>query len=341
MIACLRPVFALRWGLLPSICNCTHFMSVYTLLEFHELEIFLCHYDLGTLIEYQGIGEGIENTNYFVTTTRGHYVLTLFETLSFEDLPYYLDLMAFLSEHGIPSAHPLPDREGHYLRTLKNKPAALLQRLAGKSVTEPNRSQCRAIGEALGHLHTEGRAFTGRREHTRGPHWRKSMAEQLVPHMNAEDADLLRDELSFLAPYGRSAYPRGVIHADLFRDNALFVNDRLTGIIDFYYACNGVLLYDLAVTVNDWCSYPDASLEAEKVLAILSAYHAQRPLLECEHAVWPTMLRVAALRFWLSRLKDQLFPRPGTLTQIKDPDEFKRILIKHRENPAALYDLWV
>jgi len=317
-------------------------MSVYTTVVPAELEGFLRAYDLGTLVEYRGIHEGIENTNYFVTTTHGQYVLTLFESIGFEDLPYYLELMAFLSEHGVQSPHPLADRQGSYLRTFKAKPAALVQRLRGTAVTTPTIQQCRAIGAALGHLHVEGQAFTGRREHTRGPQWRQAMAERLLPQLSAEDAALLREEVNFqIHHYARAGLPWGVIHADLFRDNALFSGNELTGIIDFYYACNGVLLYDLAVTVNDWCIRPDGSLETSKVLAILSGYHEQRPLQESEHAVWPMLLRVAALRFWLSRLQDQFFPRAGELTQIKDPSQFKRILREHVKNYAVLGALWV
>ena len=315
-------------------------MSVYTTVELQQLEAFLLAYDLGALIGYQGISDGVENTNYFVTTTGGRYVLTLFESIGFDDLPYYLDLMAFLAEHGVPSAHPLPDRQGAYLHILKSKPAALVQRLPGASVTDPNLQQCRAIGEALGHLHVKGLTFAGQRDHTRGPHWRSQTAEQLLPFLNAEDAALLQAEVKFQAQFTRSGLPWGVIHADLFRDNALFSGDRLTGIIDFYYACNSVLLYDLAVTVNDWC-FLDNMLDAENTLAILSAYHANRPLQANEHTNWPAMLRVAALRFWLSRLQDQFFPRSGALTQIKDPNEFKRILRAHVDHYQELGELWV
>lgn len=315
-------------------------MSVYTWVESHELEAFLQDYPVGTLVEYQGISEGIENTNYFVTTTGGRYVLTLFESIGFDDLPYYLDLMAFLAERDVPSAHPIGDCRGHYLRTFKNKPTALVQRLPGTSTISPNLQQCQAIGAALGHLHTHGQDFAGRREHTRGPHWRRQIAERLVSYVENDDAVLLRHEIMFQGQFSRAGLPWGVIHADLFRDNALFIGDTLTGIIDFYYACNSVLLYDVAVTVNDWC-FVEGELDAEKTIALLTAYHTHRPLLTCEHTVWPAMLRVAALRFWLSRLQDQLFPRPGELTQIKDPNEFKRILIAHVDRYATLHDLWI
>jgi len=316
-------------------------MSVYTKVEPHELEGLLCEYELGTLVDYQGISAGIENSNFFVTTTVGRYVLTIFESIGFADLPYYLELMAFLAERDVPSAHPLADRNGSYWRTFKNKPTALVQRLEGVSVEHPNLNQCRAVGANLGKLHVVGQDFSLRREHTRGPDWRQTIGERLLTRMSGDDAALLREELRFQTHYSRTGYPAGVIHADLFRDNALFCGDQLTGIIDFYYACHGVLLYDLAVTVNDWCTRADGSLEWDKAQALLTAYHQQRPLQTDEHAVWPTMLRVAALRFWLSRLHDQFFPKPGELTQIKNPDEFKRVLREHVENYPALHKLWV
>ncbi len=310
-------------------------MSVYTRVEAWELETLLLEYQVGSLVDYRGISEGIENTNYFVTTTGGDFVLTLFESIGYEDLPYYLDLMAFLAEHGVPSAHPLPDRDGHYLRTFKNRPTALVRRLRGRGVPSPSLAQCRAIGEALGHLHVEGRAFAGHRDNARGPRWWQVTARRLLPLLAPSPARLLRQELAFQNRYRDSDPPRGVIHADLFHDNALFEGDTLTGIIDFYYACNDALLFDVAVTVNDWCGRADGSLEAEKAAALLAAYHEWRPLLSSERALWPVMLRAGCLRFWLSRLQDQLFPRPGELTQIKDPEVFERALRQrvdaHRE----------
>ncbi len=317
-------------------------MSVYTWIDPQELETFLLNYNVGNLLDYQGISVGVENSNYFVTTSVDRYVLTLFESIGFDDLPYYLDLMAFLSEHKVPSAHPLADREGNYLRRFKDKPAALVQRLSGTSIEQPNILQCQAIGAAMGRLHRVGQAFSGRREHTRGPRWRRATGQRLLAHLDGEDAELLRAELHFQEQYGRTGLPWGVIHGDLFRDNALFVGDELTGIIDFYYACNNVLLYDLAVTVNDWCFRADGLLERE-VLALLTAYHEQRPLQDNEHKQWPQMLRVAALRFWLSRLQDKLFPRPSEseMILVKDPDECKHILVSHVAHNQQLFELWV
>jgi homoserine kinase type II len=301
-------------------------MSVYTTVERTELEAFLRHYHLGELVEFEGISAGIENTNYFVTTTHGQYVLTLFEALSAEELPWFLDLMAHLAEHEVPSAHPMPDEQGQYLRRLNGKPAALVQRLAGRSVEQPNLRQCAELGQALGHLHVAGQSFPGRRENKRGPHWWQETARLVLPKLTPEEARLLQAELDFQRQHRHDALPQGVIHADLFRDNALFVADHLTGIIDFYYACNDVLLYDVAVTVNDWCTRPDGSLDRERLVPFLAAYRKERAFTVAEGPAWPVMLRAAALRFWLSRLKDLHFPREGELTHTKDPTAFRHIL---------------
>ena len=317
-------------------------MSVYTTVVPAELEGFLHAYDLGTLVEYRGIHEGIEVPIISSPPRMANTCLRCLNPSVSRICRTIWSWWLFYPNTVCRAPHPLADRQGSYLRAFKAKPAALVQRLRGTAVTTPNIQPCRAIGAALGHLHVEGQAFTGRRDHTRGPQWRQTMAERLLPRLSAEDAVLLREEVNFqIHHYARAGLPWGVIHADLFRDNALFSGDELTGIIDFYYACNGVLLYDLAVTVNDWCIRPDSSLETAKVLAILSAYHEQRPLQESEHAVWPMLLRVAALRFWLSRLQDQFFPRAGELTQIKDPSQFRRILREHVKNYAVLDALWV
>ncbi len=314
-------------------------MSVYTTIEQDELEAFLLNYNIGQLIGYNGISDGIENTNYFVTTTQGQYVLTLFEELSTNELPYFLDLMAFLAEHEVPSAHPIEDKNGDFLRTLKSKPAALVIRLKGKGIKEVNPEQCKALGMNLGKLHAVSHQFSEHRDNPRGPHWWHDMSIKLDNHLSADEHDLLHSEMSFQTRHRRDKLPIGVIHADLFRDNALFEGDNLTGIIDFYYACNDVQLYDLAITVNDWCSNHDGSLNTLRVSAMLESYMNKRPLLSEEVQAWPMMLRAAALRFWLSRLHDKHFPKEGEMTHIKDPDVFKDILldrIKHSDKYQQL-----
>jgi homoserine kinase type II len=306
-------------------------MSVYTVVERDELETFLRNYTLGDLVDYQGISAGIENTNYFVTTSDKPLVLTLFENHSADELGYFLDLMAFLAEHEVPSAHPIADNEGHYLRELNGKPAALVMRLSGSNVEQPNTAQCTALGQALGKLHVAGQSFSGKRENDRGPHWWHTTRDAVFEKLPTDERSLLDEELTFQRGHRFDNLPRGVIHADLFRDNALFEGDSLTGLIDFYYACNDVLLYDVAVTLNDWCSRDDGSLDPTKSRAMLDAYKQIRPFESEEVDAWPVMLRAGALRFWLSRLQDHHFPREGELTHIKDPAVFRNILVARKQ----------
>ncbi|MEW6692830.1 MAG: homoserine kinase [Pseudomonadota bacterium] len=311
-------------------------MSVYTRVDRPALETFLDDFDAGTLVEYSGISAGIENTNYFVTTTNGRFVLTLFEQLSRDELPFFLGLMAHLAEHGVPTAHPQADRHGRYLGELCGKPAALVQRLTGGSVEHPDTAQCAAIGAALAHLHLAGQSFPLERANPRGPHWWREAVARVHDRLGPDEAERLDDEIAFQFAHRHDALPRGVIHADLFRDNALFEGERLTGIIDLYYACTDALLYDVAVTVNDWCVNDARELDPGRTRALLEAYAGVRPFTPAEHASWPAMLRAAALRFWLSRLVDLHFPREGELTHTKDPDAFGRLLAAHVRGTPSL-----
>lgn len=312
-------------------------MSVYTEVGRDDLVVFLGEYAVGDLVSYEGISDGIENTNYFVTTTQGEFVLTLFEQHDFSELTYFLDVMTFFYKHGIPSAHPASDKDGHYLKQLSGKPAALVVRLAGRGVnTEATLAQCAEIGHILGEMHLVGNDFTSRRATERGPDWRQQTAETLLTHLDANVADMLRDELNFQSAYTTLDLPWGVTHSDLFRDNALFDGDELTGIIDFYYASDEYLLYDLAVAVNDWCVDENGLPDQQRYQALMQQYLKKRTLTEAEQANWNLVLRAAALRFWLSRLQDQIFPREGELTQIKNPDAFLKILSFHREHPLTL-----
>lgn len=308
-------------------------MSVYTVVERDELEAFLRNYSLGDLSDYQGISAGIENTNYFVTTSEKKLVLTLFENHTADELGYFLDLMAFLAEHEVPSAHPIADNNGHYLRELNGKPAALVMRLSGGGVDHPSTVQCAALGHALAKLHVAGQSFSGQRDNDRGPHWWHATRDAVIEKLDTDEREMLDAELAFQREHRFDTLPRGVIHADLFRDNALFEGNELTGIIDFYYACNDVLLYDVAVTLNDWCSNGDGSLDMEKSHAMLDAYKHVRGFTAEEIEAWPVMLRAGALRFWLSRLQDLHFPREGELTHIKDPNVFRNILLARKEQP--------
>lgn len=315
-------------------------MSVYTSVSLEQLGVWLQDFHLGQLLELKGIASGVTNTNYFVTTERGRYVLTLFERNSTDELPYFLDLMAHLADHGIPCPHPVANAAGHYLGELNGKPAALVSCLRGASVAAPSAEHCAAMGRVLARMHLAGQSFEQHAENARGPHWWRVTTEAVMPFLNAEDQAMLQDELAHQSAFKSCELPRGVIHGDMFRDNVLFDGVELTGLIDFYYACDDVLAYDLAITVNDWCVNPDGSLDQARLAAMLAAYHAQRPLTAAEREAWPTLLRAAALRFWLSRLYDLHHPRVGEITHAHDPGHFRRILaerITQRVTPQAVW----
>jgi len=304
-------------------------MSVFTLPTEEALARWLDHYSIGRLTGFEGIAGGVQNSNFFVTTTLGRYVLTLFEDISRAELPYYLHLMAHLARHGLPVPAPIANRDNEYLGTLAGKPAVLVSRLPGTSVARPSEGHCARIGAMLAGLHLAGRSYGRRQPNQRGAYWRTRVAALLRPCLPSDDAALLDAELRFQesANADFSHLPAGAIHGDLFRDNVLWVEDGfIGGVIDFYFAGHDALLFDVAVTVNDWCCLPGGMLDSVCALALLIAYHSSRPFTDTERSVWPTMLRAAALRFWLSRLADRTLPRTGELVLVKDPDEYRNIL---------------
>lgn len=320
-------------------------MSVYTLVSASELRHFLRQYDVGELVSHKGISAGIENTNYFVDTTQDRYILTLFEHHTAEELVYFLDLMAALADASVPTAKPIKQKQGNILSTLNAKPAALVTRLTGSSLDKQVTSfaQCAAIGDALAKMHLAGRDFPHQRQPDRGADWRQKMGETLLANkaLGLDDRQLLKQELNYQANIDFDQLPSGVIHADLFRDNAMFDGDTLTGIIDLYYACNDIFLFDMAVVVNDWCCYSEGGIDGKKLSIFLNAYHQVRPLEQSEHDYWFATLKAAALRFWLSRLHDQFTPREGELTQVKDPDEFKAKLQSLIASQDMIESYWV
>lgn len=303
-------------------------MAVFTRVSEADITAWLSHYSLGSLLELQGIPAGIENTNYFVTTSNGRFVLTLFEKLTADDLPFYLNLMSHLARHGIPCPAPVSDHKNRFLGELNGKPACIVSRLSGKSVLQPTATQCAAVGAMLGQMHSAGQSFGDQMLNPRGSAWRAEAAQQVMKFLSAQDAALLQSEVALHAK-PLTGIPRGVIHADLFRDNVLMEGDRVGGLIDFYFACTGNLLYDVAITVNDWCMNAEGRLDVERTRALLNAYHAARPFTAHEAEAWLRVLRVAALRFWISRLYDLHRPRDGEMVHAHDPDQFKRILQNH------------
>jgi len=305
-------------------------LSVYTNVSEAELTAWLSNYSVGRLVACEPIKAGIENSNYFVTTTQGRYVLTLFERLPAEELPFYLDLMAHLARHGIPCPAPIANLADRYLQDLKGKPATLVTRLPGTSIERAaSAAECAELGMLLGRMHLAGRSFAGYLENPRGAKWWRVAAREVRPFLEKSETDFLEKEILFQSQHRFPDLPRGPVHADLFRDNALSEGGRISGVIDFYFAGVDCLLYDVAVCANDWCLADlaaDPALDAERSRELLAAYHAVRPLKPLEREAWPVMLRAAALRFWLSRLHDFHLPRPGTLVHAHDPEHFRRIL---------------
>ncbi|MBL8385324.1 MAG: homoserine kinase [Burkholderiales bacterium] len=313
-------------------------MAVFTPVSQDELAPWLAGYDLGAAVRLEGIASGIENSNFFLTTTRGTYVLTIFEKLTADELPFYLDLTAHLADGGIPCPAPLADRAGRHFSLLKDKPAAIVRRLPGRSHMAPTGAERAAVGAMLARMHLAGAGFAACQDNPRGPHWWSVTAPRVRPYLDTGRAAMLDSELSYQATHRHDRLPRGPIHADLFRDNVLFDGPRIGGFIDFYFAGCDCLLFDVAVCVNDWCIARDGPLAGtlvdDEVGEFLAAYHAVRPFTDAERLAWDTMLRAGALRFWLSRLFDFHLPRPGELVHPHDPSHFERILRLRRDRPA-------
>ena len=310
-------------------------MAVYTEVGFAEADSLCQRLGLGALTDLQGIRSGIENTNYYATTTKGQWVLTLFERLPPEQLPYYLQLMQHLAAAGIPVPAPQADASGHLVHPVAGKPGAVVTRLPGSHRLLPDADHCAQVGQMLARMHIAGAAFALHQPHHRGLAWWAETVPVVLPHLPADAATLLRDELAFqqhfAASPGGQALPRGPIHADLFRDNVMFDDtagpDRLCGFFDFYFAGDDTLLFDVAVCLNDWCT--DAAtgvLDEARAAAFAAAYESERPLSGAEHRALPALLRAAALRFWISRLWDWHLPRSAALLTPKDPTHFERVL---------------
>ncbi len=314
-------------------------MAVFTEVSPTEASDLLRRLQLGTLTDLRGIEGGIENTNYFATTDQGEYVLTLFERLSAAQLPFYLHLMKHLAHAGIPVPDPQADQDGDILHTVAGKPAAVVNKLRGKSQLAPQPVHCAALGTLLARMHLAGRDFDRRQPNLRGLAWWNETVPVVLPHLDAGQAALLQSELAYqnhvAASSAYAALPRGPVHADLFRDNAMFDGEELTGFFDFYFAGVDNWLFDLAVCLNDWCiDLATGAHDAARATALLQAYQAVRPLSADERALLPAMLRAGALRFWISRLWDFHLPREAAMLTPHDPTHFERVLRQRLAHPV-------
>jgi len=304
-------------------------VSVYSPITRSQLEALFDDYDLGKVINFEGITAGIDNTNYQVTTSSGEFVLTVFESLTDSELKPVFRLLAQANKH-VPCPLPQPKRNDNLLSHFNNKPAAVFNFLPGVDVKEPSTEHCRTLGSALGKLHIGLKEVEMPMTHRYNLSAFKTVFKRLKSHLSASDIVLIEDELSYQSRYNFADLPGSVIHGDLFRDNVLYIGDKLSGILDFYDACKGPWLIDIAIATNDWCS-DNGSIHNDKTTSLLAGYQSIRPLQSEEQRLWPVVLRAAALRFWLSRLQHRIQPRPGVLTQEKDPNEFKRLLQQHRQ----------
>ena len=317
-------------------------MAVFTPVSLEQLSDWIQQFPLGRATSIRGISSGIENSNFFIGTERGEYVLTLFEKLHIEQLPFYLELMRHLAQRGIPVPAPVPSDSGAIANLLNDKPAAIVSKLEGESQLDPQPVHCAALGDMLARMHLAGRDFKIMQPNLRGLAWWLENTPSVLPFLPAELARLLTDEVQYQHDFAGTdtyrALPRGPVHADLFRNNAMFVGERLSGIFDFYFAGCDTWLFDLAVTVNDWCVELDSGvLDDARAEAMLAAYRAVRPFSDAESQAWQPMLRAAALRFWLSRLVDFYMPREAEILTPHDPAHFERILrLRIAHAPAAL-----
>jgi len=317
-------------------------MAVYTQVDKAALTDLLSRYDVGEAVSLKGITEGIENTNYLLETSRSKYILTLYEKRTNpEDLPYFLGIMDHLARSGIPAPLPICDRSDNALQKVAGRPACMISFLQGRSLSRPEEMHCAALGELLGRMHMALNHFRPKRANTVSLEgWQKlyaatqDRADNVIPGLRS----ILQEELAYLTDNWPTNLPTGTIHADLFTDNVLFTGDKITGVIDFYFACTDMLVYDLAVCLNDWCFNEQHEFEANKVKRLIEMYDINRQLTPAEQDALPIICRGAAMRFLLTRLYDWLNPVEGAVVQRKDPaDYLERLKFHQQVRDAASY----
>lgn len=306
-------------------------MSVYTSLSRAEIESALSRYQLSPLIRYAGIKAGIENTNYLLQTAQGHFILTLYEHFTVAEVIPYLNLLVQLAESASYYPVPLANAKYQYLQVLAEKPAALFKCLPGKSVQYASHAQLRAVAKALARFHQHSSTITFSKINPRNIQWIQAVAQQVSPCLSIQNAQLLKDEIIYQQQHSTLYLPSGIIHADLFKDNILFIGDSLTAMLDFYVACCDCYLLDIAIALNAWCTDQYGRYHRTQQAVFISAYQQLRALHQQEEKYLPILLRRACLRFWLSRLEHKINPRDGEMTQEKDPEFFKNLLQQHQQ----------
>ncbi|MDY7545440.1 homoserine kinase [Glaciimonas sp. CA11.2] len=314
-------------------------MAVFTPVSLDDLSQWLSQFPLGKALAIKGISSGIENSNFFINTEAGEYVLTVFEKLTFEQLPFYLELMRHLAQRGVAVPAPIANQHGALINALHGKPAAIVSKLRGESEMSPGPVHCREVGVMLAKMHLAAQDFPIYQPNLRGLAWWRDTAPAVLPFLPAEIKQLLGSEIKFQEDFAVTAtyqsLSKGPVHADLFRNNVMFDGDKLSGFFDFYFAGCDTWLFDLAVTVNDWCIDVDTGeLDEVRVAAMLDGYRSVQAFSSDDQTAWQPMLRAAALRFWLSRLYDFYLPRAAEMLTPHDPAHFERILRQRIAHPA-------
>jgi len=302
-------------------------MAVYTSIKISVLHDWLKNFNLGKLEDLKGISAGVTNTNYLISTSQSKYILTLFEHSNINELPFYVNLMSFLVKNKFPCPQPIQNNKGESLSLLKGKPALIVSFIEGKENLKIDETHCFLVGEHLAKLHNLTKDFSEDKKNTRDFSWIKIKYLELKRYLSSQDRRLIELEIDFLSHNMSEELPSGIIHGDLFRDNVLFFQNKVSGIIDFYYACNEWFIFDIAIVINDWCVSSDGEIDKLKLNEFMKGYQSKRLLHDLEFDFMTKSLRWAALRFWLSRLDDTYNIKDGEITSIKDPNYFRNILI--------------
>jgi len=302
-------------------------MAVYTSINSSDLNDWIEKFNFKDLVNFKGISSGVTNSNYLIQMAHSNYILTIFEHNNIEELPFYIDLMTYLAKENFLCPRPIENKNGQALGLLKEKPALMVSFLDGKEKVIRSPKSCYLVGQYLAKLHLTANNFPQLNKNTRGLDWVSDMYLNLKKYLSLEDQGILELEINYHKEMDKVELPEGIIHGDLFKDNVLFLNDKVSGFIDFYYACNEKFIYDIAIAINDWCIDQDGQINKSMFLEFIKGYRSERKLTDNEQEYLNVSLRLAALRFWLSRLEDFYNAKEGEITSIKDPKHFKDILL--------------
>jgi len=305
-------------------------MAVYTSINSSDLTEWFKKFNFENYVDFKGISSGVTNSNYVVFMSNSNYILTIFEHNNIEELQFYVDLMTYLARENFLCPRPIENNSGQALGLLKGKPALMVSFLDGKEVVVRDSNNCYLVGQHLARLHLVTNNFPQSNKNTRDLSWISDIYLNLKAYLSLEDQKIIELEINYHKEIDKSELPEGIIHGDLFRDNILFLNDKVSGFIDFYYACNEKFIYDIAIAINDWCIYDDGKINKLLYSVFIKGYQSERKLTDNENEYFNSALRLAALRFWLSRLEAFHNAKEGEITFVKDPNHFKNILVNRQ-----------